>query len=123
MSARNIALNWDTPAFTCGPVYVGQGEACTLTFTAVTPTSISGWTTLFSCKRFHTDASPLFTVVPSLTNTATGILTVALVPAQTLTLMQYLQSYPFDVWRVDSGSETLLANGVIDLGENTRNSI
>ena len=123
MAARGIALNWTTPAFDAGPFYVSQGESVLLTFTAVSVTTIVDWTLVFSVKRFHTDTSPLFTVTPTLTDTTNGVFTVALTAAQTLTTMQYLQSYPFDVWRVDSGSETLLTFGSIDLGENTRNSV
>lgn len=122
MSARNIALNWSIPAFATSCA-IGQGESVTLTFTAVTTTAITGWTLTFTCKRFHTDTAALFTLTPTITDGVNGVFTVSLTPAQTTTLMTYLQSYCCDVWRTDSGSETLLSQVQVVLGENPRVSI
>lgn len=119
MSARSIALTWTLPAIPVN-AQVYKKEAATLTFTAAAVTSMSAWTITFNLKQYHGDTSALLTITPTITDSTNGVFTVALTTTHTGTTMGTIQSYPFDVWRTDSGSETLLAFGLVTLLEEVR---
>jgi hypothetical protein len=97
-----------------------KGEAALLTFTRNASVDITTWTLAFNLKKYHGDASPLITVVPTITVAVSGIFTVALTAAQTLTTMGTIQSYPWDVWYTTAGSEQLLSYGLLTLLEDVR---
>src|ERR1051326_3551034 len=103
MSARSIALGWEIPAYTVDCAFA-QGEAVTLAFTKATTTDVSTWTIVGYLKKYNDTA----TVVPLRASglTSAGAFSLALTAAQTLALA--LQTYYLEVWRTDTGSETLL---------------
>lgn len=114
MAARSIALTWESPAF---PVRVDifRGEDITLTFTRAAATTISAWTISCAIKKFHGDSSATLTIAGSITSAASGVFTVALTAAQTAALD--LQSYVFSITRTDSGSNTQMAVGYLNMLE------
>ena len=116
MAARAIALSWSSPPFAV-QFELYKGEAALLTFTRVSAVDITGWTLVFDLKRYHGDSSSLVTVTPTLTTPTSGIFTVALTATHTGTTMGTIQSYPWNVWRTDSGSEQLLSIGLCSLLE------
>ena len=119
MAARSISLTWTLPACPASAV-VYRKEAATLTFTAAATTAITAWTIVATIKRSHNDTSALVSPTTAITDGTNGVFTVALTTTQTGTTMATPQSYPFDVWRTDSGSETMLAFGLITLLEEVR---
>lgn len=115
MAARSIALSWQIPAFAVR-ADVFRGEAVTLTFTRTDGATIAAWTISFRLKRNHGDSSAALTVAGTLVSSGTtGVFTVALTAAQTDALA--LQGYIFDVVRTDSGSETQMAVGMLNVLE------
>lgn len=107
MSARNIALTWETPAYATDCEFT-QGEAILLTYTRDSTTTILAWTITCYIKKYHDDATPVLTLTGAITVAASGIFTLSLTAAQTLALEE--QSYVAQAWRTDSGSETILSN-------------
>lgn len=107
MAARNISLGWEIPAYAVqADLY--QGEAITLTYTRASGTTIATWTITAYIKQFHGDATNTLTLTGTLSGGGTaGVFTLALTAAQTLALAN--QSYWAEVWRTDSGSETLMS--------------
>lgn len=114
MAARNIDLGWTIPAYAADCVLT-QGEAITLTFTRDAATTISGWTIVAYLKRYHDDEEVTLTISGSITSAANGIFTVSLTSAQT-TAFEY-QTYVLQVWRTDSGSETVMSNVLVEILE------
>lgn len=107
MAARSIALGWEIPAYGIqADIY--QGEAITLTLTRASGTTIAGWTITAYVKQFHGDATYELELTGTLSGGGTaGVFTLALTAAQTLALDN--QGYWCEIWRTDSGSETLMS--------------
>lgn len=105
-------MTWESPSY---PVRadIFRGEDITLTFTRAAVTTISGWTISCRIKKNHGDASAALTIAGSITDAANGVFTVGLTSAQTQALA--LQSYVFDVIRSDSGSQTQMAVGMLNV--------
>lgn len=119
MAARSIALTWQIPAF--GVQFdIYDGEAATLTFTRASAAAITSWNIAFNVKQFHGDSTALLTLAGSITDATNGVFTVSLTATHTGTTLSALQSYVFDVWRTDSGSETMMAFGTLTLLERVR---
>lgn len=94
-----------------------RGEAVTLQFTLVPTTDITGWTMTFTLKRDAQDPSALLSVSGVITSAAGGIFTVSLTGTQ-LTLDAGI--YVYDVWRTNSGYETVLSDGTFTVKQPVR---
>lgn len=77
-------------------------------FVRTPPSSVAGWTTLFTVKREYEDTAAVFAVAGVVLDGAKGWLTVTLAPAQT-TLTP--GDYVYDFSRTDLGSATVLSAG------------
>src|SRR3990167_5000927 len=87
------------------------GEDLLFTFTASSATSISGWT--FSLVLYDAQGgTALFTKTTgfSITDASAGVFTVTLTAAETTS---YKRAGFFRVWRTNSGSATVLAEGAV----------
>lgn len=96
-------------------VYVG--EAVALDFTMTPVEDISGWTLAFTVTRALGSATKKIQQAATVTNGPLGTFTVPLTALQTDHLPA---TYHYDVWRVDAGSERLLAIGDFELAVNAR---
>lgn len=93
-------------------VSIYRGEDVAIVGTATATTSISGWSLQCTIRRAGSAPALTLTTADSeiaLTNAATGVFTVNLTRAQTLTLTA--STYDFDVFRTDSGSTYRLCGG------------
>ena len=117
MSARSIALTWEVPSFPAS-CEVWTGEDILLTFTRAAATTISGWTITGYLRKNHDDSDPTLTISGTITSNTSGIFTLALTAAQTAALAN--QSYTMEIWRVDSGSNTLMSSVYLTMLEGTQ---
>ena len=96
-----------------------RGEDLTLTFTMDPAQAITGWALAFYVRaRPEYGAAPLVTRTTAaggvtITDGPGGVFSVTVPAATTLALP--ISRYRFDVWRVDSGYETVLAYGPCDV--------
>ena len=87
---------------------VYKAENRVFKFVRTPPSSIAGWTTLFTVKHEYTDVSAIFAVAGVVLDATKGWLTVTLGPTQT-TLTP--GDYVYDFTRTDLGSVTVLSTG------------
>ena len=113
MSARIISLGWSLPAYTTD-ADLTQGESVTLAFTAATTTDVTTWTIVGYLKQYHDSATVTLTLTAS-GLTSAGAFNLALTGAQSQALV--VQSWQLQVWRTDSGSETVLSNVIVNVLE------
>lgn len=103
-----------------------RGQDVSLRFTMDATQSVSGWTVSFTAKLKSSLATVISKTTSSgitLTDTTRGIITVALAASNTssLELTELLSegdAYLWDLKRTDSGSETVLARGELELVRN-----
>ena len=119
MAARAVALTWTAPPYAV-QFELFKGEAALLTFTRAAVGALTSWTLAFNLKRYHGDGSALLTITPTITDATNGVFTVALTATHTGTTLATFQSYPWDVWRTDTGSEQLVSYGLLTLLEEVR---
>ncbi len=94
-----------------------RGEDILITFTLSPVVNISGWTMTFQVRRAIGDPTVLLAITPTLTTPASGICTVAISSAQTLSLSA--GPYPCSLTRTDSGSAALLSEGTLKVQGST----
>lgn len=93
------------------------GEDVVLSFSPASSqvvTSIAGWTLLFTLRDVP-GGTTQFTVSGVITNGASGIYTVTIPRASTLSLTP--GTYDYDVSRTDSGSRAVIAYGSLVLAQ------
>lgn len=96
-----------------------KGERVTWTATPASVQDVTGWSLQCNVKRQKSDAATLLVLDNgghggiALTTPTAGVFTVTLTSAQCLTLGA--GSFYYDVWRTDSGAETELANGILNI--------
>lgn len=94
-----------------GPFY--RGEDVELDFTMTPLTDITGWTISCRVKLTPTDATALLTVNATIQTAAAGTFKVPFTSAQTSGLSA--NTYAYDVWRTDSGSQAALSIGSLTI--------
>jgi hypothetical protein len=104
------------------PVWsVTRGEAKTFTGTHVTsasnttPINITGWTIQFTARLAN--KTVLFSVACSIVVAGSGTYSFSLTAANTTVTPG---NYEGDIWRTDSGSETIMAHGILVINADTR---
>ncbi|MDE2102181.1 MAG: hypothetical protein KGL39_33355 [Patescibacteria group bacterium] len=101
-----------------------RGTDVSLPFSAVTPTSISGWSLQMNIKVSPADAVDKLILDTgsnagiTITDSTNGNFTVAITAAQTTTLG--VGTFVWDVWRTDTGSNDLLATGTMQITGSVR---
>lgn len=115
MAARTIDLGFTIPAYATD-CEITRGEAVTLQFTRAGGTAITSFTISGYLRTWQGAETITLTLTGTLVSSgSTGVFTMALTAAQTAALLN--QSYQLQVWRTDSGSETLLSNVTITMLE------
>ncbi len=100
-----------------------EGEDKTLVDSAATPpVNITGWTLSFTVKIDREDASPVLiskTVGAGIviTDASNGVFSITLTAADTNITPG---KYQYDIWRTNSGAETMLTEGVLTIKASVR---
>lgn len=100
---------------------VTRGEAKTFTGTHVTsasnttPINITGWTMVFTARV--ADNRVLFSKTISIVIAGSGTYSFSLTASDTTVTPG---NYTADIWRTDSGSETIMAQGILTINSDVR---
>lgn len=114
--SRSFCAAVETPIET--PVTFFRGEDVVLTVTLTPPTNITGWSLTFTVKNNLGGTTEVTkdnggTGGISITSAGNGIFTVTILRSDTTGLA--IQAYVYDIRRTDSGNNTVLAFGCINL--------
>lgn len=115
---------WEAASVIKTDFYVLKGETVTFRFTASPAVNITGWTLAMYVSRDAearggTSGTPLVTAAGSIVTVGSGIFDVPLTSDQTKTTLG-TGRWRYDVWRTDTGNETPLAGGIIQIGTAAR---
>jgi hypothetical protein len=110
-----MPLHIDLPAV--GEPPICKGEALTIDFTLTTAAeTLDGWNVRFTARDPRTRA---IAIQMDLTVLDAEAKTVRLALTHAITQRVAAGSYPYDIWRIDEGSETCLRFGTFHLTQET----
>ena len=89
-------------------IYRGEAPVLNFTMAPVPVGGIAGWTLLFTVAKQRNSTTKLITVTPVLISGPLGTFRATLTPAMVDITPD---TYFFDVWRMDSGYEEVIASG------------
>lgn len=108
-----------------------QGEDGSLRLTGIDKTDPTGWVVVFTLATYPGNPVSVLTYYPAVSGPDTNqefTLTITLTRAQTLALLDfsvdgYSKKYFWDVWRADTGENTVLASGTLLISAPSRLAI